>query len=155
MGNRYSIKNILKKRFMKGETIRNEWVRSGWDRIVSTQTRLLFVRESVLDKSYVEVPYSHITSLHYGKVRSLKTMIIAVLLWAAALMIYLYRSPFVMRDYAMIISGFLTFLGIILAILFAMGRTRFTIHINGRKPIRLNDDLTELWRYIREGESKD
>jgi len=41
------IKNILSKRFMKRETIRDEWVCDGWDSIVSPQNRLFFIREVV------------------------------------------------------------------------------------------------------------
>lgn len=159
------IKNILSKRFMKGETIRDEWICDGWDSIVSTQNRLFFIREGVLEKSYIEVPYNHITSLHYGKMRPLNTLIKAVLLWVAALIVYLYKDPLTWSlyrltpDYAALIVqstiGLLTLLGIILAVIFALGRTMFIIHINGRNPIRLTKDLVELWGYIREGESKE
>ncbi|MBA7643603.1 hypothetical protein ES703_51334 [subsurface metagenome] len=159
------IKNILFKRFMKRETIRHEWVCDGWDSIVSTQNRLFFIREGILEKSYIEVPYNQITSLQYGKMRPLNTMIKAVILWVAALIVYFYRDPLTLSlyrltpDYAALIVqsaiGLLTLLGIILAVIFALGRTWFTIHINGRSPIRLTKDLVELWEYIREEESKD
>lgn len=158
-----SIKKILSERFMNGENIRNEWVCDGWDSIVSTQHRLFFIKESTLEKSYVEVPYSQINSLHYGKVRPIETMWKAVLLWTAAIVISFYSEnltrflyPLISMYAALVVKsiiGFLFVLGIILAIIFAFGRTWFTIHVNGRNPIRLTKDLVELWGYIREEES--
>ena len=159
------IKKILSERFMKDERIRDAWVCDRWDGIVSTQHRLFFIKESTLEKSYVEVPYSHITSLHYGKVRDLRNMILAVLLWVVSILIYFYREHLIWllslstQDYAVVIVnsiiGLLAVSGAVLAIIFAFGRTWFTIHINGRDPMRLTKDLVELWGYIREGEPQD
>ena len=159
------IGKILSRRFMEGERILDEWVCDGWDGIVSTQHRLFFIKESTLEKSYVEVPYSQITSLHYGKVRDLRNMILAVLLWVVSILIYFYREHLIWPlslstpDYAVVIVqsviGLLALSGAVLAIIFVVGRTWFTIHINGRNPMRLTTDLVELWGYIREGGSKD
>jgi len=62
-------------------------------------------------------------------------------------------------DYAVaivqFIIGLLAISGAVLAVIFALGRTWFTIHINGRNPIRLTTELVELWGYVREGETQE
>ena len=47
-------------------------------------------------------------------------------------------------------NGLLSLSGAVLSIIFVVGRTWFTLYINGRDPMRLTTDLVELWGYIRE-----
>lgn len=138
---------------MEDEEIIKEWTSKDWDAIIASQHRLFFVKNGTLNKKFIEVAYNHISSLEFSKIRPRERLIASIIcLSLSFITYYLTSTRFFFRGmndffYA---SVFLFIIALGLFIWFIIGVDKFLLHINGRKPIAVSRELSELFKFVRE-----
>lgn len=143
---KFEVESLL----LKGEEVISEWSTINWDYIYATQHRLFFVRDTLLDRKYLDVSYDHISSLEYTTKREISYLAMSIFFSIISLVLYL------VRDYLLFIHRFLqnliviqTLIAILLIALFFKGKSVLIIHIVGRKPIELREGLPQLYKITR------
>lgn len=147
----------VERYFLEEEKVLKEWVSKEWDGIYGTQYRIFFVKEGIFSKKLIEVSYNHISSIEFCRVRPKDRVIGAVICFILSIFIYLFFGNYgygfyyggYLNRYVLGACYFLIFLGIVLFIWFMLGIRKFMIHVNGRKPITVSKELSELIKYVR------
>jgi hypothetical protein len=138
---------------MEDEEVIKEWTSKDWDAIIASQHRLFFVKNGALNKKFIEVSYNHISSLEFSKIRPRERLIASIVCLSFSVIInYLTRPRYYfgfMSDF-FYASVFLFIIALGLFIWFIIGVDKFLLHINGRKPIAVSRELSELFKFVRE-----
>lgn len=143
--------------FIDNEAVLKEWASKEWDGIYGTQHRVFFVKEGILNKKFIEASYGHISSIEFSRIRPKVRLICSIICFVSALFIYIFFGHYLyafryfrgLNNYILGGISFLVFFGIVFLIWFIIGIKKFMIHVNGRKPIVVSKELSDLIKYVR------